>query len=182
MAYQVNTNNTTNNSSDNVNNSNVQPSPTTAPISYAKPFPDVSKIEVFDGQNFKRWHERILSVLDMHGVADALTEPKPDSSAELKKLENLTSSNKVCRHTILSTLSNKLFDVYYSYKEANKFWESLLLKYTAEDAGCQKFVVGKFCHWKMTDDKDIRTQINKYHTLLENLKEEKIFLHDEFVI
>ena len=53
MADQGNTNNTTDNSSNNVNNSIVQPPPTVAPVSYAKPFLDVSKIEVFDGQNFK---------------------------------------------------------------------------------------------------------------------------------
>ena len=36
---------------------------------YAKPFPDISKIEVFSGQNFKCLQERIYSTLDMHGVA-----------------------------------------------------------------------------------------------------------------
>ena len=56
-----------------------------------------------------------------------------------------------------------------------------MLKYTAKDAGYQKFVIGKFCRWEMTDDKDICTQINEYHTVLENLKVEKIFLQDEFV-
>ena len=33
---------------------------------YAKPFPDISRIEVFSRQNFKRWQERIYSTLDMH--------------------------------------------------------------------------------------------------------------------
>ena len=36
---------------------------------YSKPFPNISRIEVFVGQNFKRWQERIYSTLDMHGVA-----------------------------------------------------------------------------------------------------------------
>ncbi|OMO55337.1 hypothetical protein CCACVL1_27305, partial [Corchorus capsularis] len=30
-------------------------------VSYAQPFLDISKIEVFDGNNFKRWMERIFS-------------------------------------------------------------------------------------------------------------------------
>ena len=93
----------------------------------------------------------------MHGVADALIEPKPNSSTRLKKLENWTSSNKVCRHIILLTLSNDLFDVYCSYKEANKIWDLLLLKNTAKNAERQKFVVGKFYQWEMTNDKDIHT-------------------------
>ena len=114
---------------------NTQIAPPVVPsVTYAKPFPDVSKIEMFGGQNFKRWQERVFSVLDMHGVADALTDPKPDSSAGTKKIDEWTYANKVCRHTILTTLSNELFDVYCSYKESNKIWESMVLKYTAEDA------------------------------------------------
>ena len=36
---------------------------------YAKPFLDISEIEVLVGQIFKRWQECIYSTLDMHGVA-----------------------------------------------------------------------------------------------------------------
>ncbi|GMI96702.1 hypothetical protein HRI_003339500 [Hibiscus trionum] len=46
---------------------------------YAKPYPDISKILVIDGQNFKPWQERISSLLDMHIVAWVLNEPKPKS-------------------------------------------------------------------------------------------------------
>ena len=49
-------------------------------LSYAKPFPEISKIEVFIGDNFKRWQERILSILDMHGVAFALSNLAPKSN------------------------------------------------------------------------------------------------------
>jgi hypothetical protein len=54
---------------------------------YAKQFPDVTNIEVFDGQNFRRWHERVLSILDMYSVANALTESKPASTATEKVTE-----------------------------------------------------------------------------------------------
>ena len=84
-------------------------------ISCAKPFPDISKIEVFDGRNFKRWQERISSILDIHGVAWALSNPQNDQNAE-----SWQYANKVCRHTILSTLSDELFDVYCAYKESKK--------------------------------------------------------------
>lgn len=87
---------------------------------YTKPFPDVSKIEVFGGQHFRRWQERISSTLDMHGVAAALTDPQPDSSADPKQIENWTYANKVCRYVVLSTLSNELFDVYCSYNLAKE--------------------------------------------------------------
>ena len=38
-------------------------------IPFAKPFFDILKIEVFGGENFKRWQKRIFSVLNMHRVA-----------------------------------------------------------------------------------------------------------------
>ena len=145
-------------------------------ISCAKPFPDISKIEVFDGRNFKRWQERISSILDIHGVAWALSNPQNDQNAETWQY-----ANKVCRHTILSTLSDELFDVYCAYKESKAIWESLNLKYTAEDAGKQKFVIGNFYRWEMNEEKDIKSQINEYHKLIEDLKAEKIILQEEFV-
>ncbi|KAI9078335.1 hypothetical protein K1719_039711 [Acacia pycnantha] len=52
-------------------NADPNPNPTIGAFAMPlpKPFPDTSKIEVFDGKNFKRWQERVYSVLDMHGVA-----------------------------------------------------------------------------------------------------------------
>ena len=60
--------------------------------------------------------------------------------------------------------------MYCSYKEANEIWENMITKYTVEDARKQKFVIDKFYHWKMMDDKDIKIQINEYHKLLEDWK------------
>ena len=80
-------------------------------IIFAKPFPDVSKIEVFSGQKFRRWQERVSTLLDMYGVAYALTTSKPDTSSSTKQIEDWIHANKVCRHTMLSALSNDLFDV-----------------------------------------------------------------------
>ena len=52
----------------------VVPAIATAPLvpvlpTYTKPFPDISTIEVFSGQNFKRWQEQIYFTLNMHGAA-----------------------------------------------------------------------------------------------------------------
>ncbi|KAG5226822.1 gag-pol polyprotein [Salix suchowensis] len=138
------------------------PRPTT--VSLSKPFPDISKIEVFSGENFRRWQERIFGVLDLHGVAWVLADPKDAENAEA-----WTHGNKVCRHSILNTLSNELFDVYCSYKEAREIWGNMVAKYTAEDVGKHKFVI------------DIKTQINEYHRLLEDMKAENINLPEAFI-
>jgi len=78
-------------------------------------------------------------------------------------------------------LSNDLFDVYASYKEAKDIWDSLILKYTAEDIIRQRFMIGNYYRWEMIEGKDIKIQINEYHKLFEDIKAESIALPDEFV-
>ena len=92
-----------------------QPAITLA-IPIQRPFPDVSRIELFDGKNFRRWKECVSTILDIHGVADALIESVPPPDTEQTKINSWTYANKVCRHTLISTLSNDLFDVYHVYK------------------------------------------------------------------
>ena len=99
-------------------------------MSLAKPFPDISKIEVFVGENFKRWQERNIDVLDMYRVVWVLIDIKTNDNAEA-----WTHVNKVWRHFILSTLSNELFDVYCSYNKANEIWSNMVTNYTVEDVG-----------------------------------------------
>jgi len=107
-------------------------------VSFSKPFPDILKIEVFAGAHFKRWQERIFSVLDMYGVVWVLTDSKTSDNAEA-----WTHEHKVYRHSILSTLSNHLFNVYCNYKKAKKICSNMVTKYIVEDMGNQKFVIGK---------------------------------------
>lgn len=66
-------------------------------------------------------------------------------------------------------------------KEARAIWESMNLKYTAEDVGKQKFVIVNYYRWEMSEDKDIEARINEYHKLIEDLKAENISLPDEFI-
>ncbi|KAF7824394.1 Retrovirus-related Pol polyprotein from transposon TNT 1-94 [Senna tora] len=41
-----------------------------------RPFPNTSKIKAFDGKNFRCWQKRVYSVLDMHGIVNALEKSK----------------------------------------------------------------------------------------------------------
>jgi len=108
---------------------------------FVKPLANVSKIKVFIGQNFRRWQESVSTLLDMYGVVFALTTSKPDSSTPAKVW---TRADKVYCHTLLSVLSNDLFDVYCSYKEAKDIWDSFILKYTVEDDIGQRFVIKNY--------------------------------------
>ena len=88
-----------------INPSSTPTVPTSLPLTYAKPFLDVSKIEVFANDNFKRWQERIFSLLDVHGVSYALTHSKPPLDVDKQIHDTWLYANKVCHHTILQTIS-----------------------------------------------------------------------------
>ncbi|KAL3507567.1 hypothetical protein ACH5RR_032949 [Cinchona calisaya] len=50
------------------------------------------------------------------------------------------------------------------------------------NANKQRLVVRKVCQWQMTDEKEMKLQINEYPKLLIDLKSEKIFLPEKFAI
>ena len=56
-------------------------------------------------------------MLDMDGVVFALSTPKLNVANKASQLQQWVQANKVCRHSLLSALSNDLFDVYCSDKE-----------------------------------------------------------------
>jgi hypothetical protein len=57
----------------------------------------------------------------------------------------------------------------------------MVTKYTVEDVRKQKIVIGKFYQWEIVDNKDIKTQINEYHRLLEDMKAKNINLLEGFI-
>ena len=130
--------------SGNVNTSQPTSTLVVVVLPLAKPFSDISKIEVFANENFKRWQERVLFFLDIHGVAYALTHTQLAPTIDAKLQESWQYANKICRHTILQMLSNELFHVHSSCKEAKTIWKALMTKFTNKYATKQKFVVGKY--------------------------------------
>ncbi|KAK1562687.1 hypothetical protein Q3G72_015767 [Acer saccharum] len=152
-----------------------------------KSLSDISKIEPFNGSHFKRWQEKVTDTPDVLNFVDYLTQTKPEKNPEKPEenyaelLEAWNKRNKVCHHTILSTLSNELYDVYCTYKTASEIWEELKRKYMVEDAGSQKYAIGNFLDFKMVDDKEVSAQIHDFHMLINDLKTEEIILPKPFV-
>lgn len=60
----------------------------------------------------------------------------------------------------------------------------MTLKYIADRgyADKQKIIIGNYYQWELTEDKDIKAQINEYHKLLKDLKAKNINSPDEFVV
>ncbi|XP_031255123.1 uncharacterized protein LOC116113113 [Pistacia vera] len=108
-------------------------------------------------------------------------EPKPEVDNFDKKLDTWKKGNKEGSHTILSTLSNELYDVYCAYKTVHEIWAILKKKYVVEDAGSQKYAIGNFLDFKMIEEKEVYMQVHDYHLLINDLKNEEIILPETFV-
>ena len=54
-------------------------------------------------------------------------------------------------------------------------------KYIVEDAGTQKYDIGNFRKFQMTEDRDVSSQIHDYHMLINDLVTEDIKLPEPFV-
>uniref|UniRef100_A0A2N9HRF5 Uncharacterized protein n=1 Tax=Fagus sylvatica TaxID=28930 RepID=A0A2N9HRF5_FAGSY len=138
--------------------------------------PDMSKLEPFDGNYYKRWSERMLFYLESIHVDFVLFNDRvpddvlePARSASIRTYEK---ANRTCRGHILHYLSNSLFDIYCGYNSAKEIWDALKKKYSMEDAGFKKYVVGRFLDYKMVDEKPIMDQVHEYqHIVLEILAE-----------
>ena len=63
-------------------------------MSLAKLFLDISNIEVFAGENFRRWQERIFGVLDMHEIVWVHTDPMTNDNAVPWTYENKLQESK----------------------------------------------------------------------------------------
>ncbi|KAK3004077.1 hypothetical protein RJ639_018937 [Escallonia herrerae] len=109
-------------------------------LTTTRAIPDLTKVEPFNGLNFKRWQSKLLLILDIAKVDFVLTIPKPTlkEDADPKDFEKEFSiwetSNKICKGMILNFLSNELYDVCCSYAHASDIWDALNKKYVVEDA------------------------------------------------
>ena len=54
-------------------------------------------------------------------------------------------------------------------------------KYIVEDAGTQKYAIGNFRNFQMTEDRDISYQIHDYHLLINDLAIKDNKLSEPFV-
>lgn len=87
-----------------------------------KALPNVSKIQSFTRSHFKKWQQKVHDALDVLNLVEYLIQGTLEKKVEEqnnefnKRMEVWKKVNKVCCYTIMSTLSNELYDVYCSYK------------------------------------------------------------------
>ena len=110
-----------------------------------------TKLEAFDGNNFKLWKERVLPILEFTEIDQVLYEPKPENDP--KNIAKWEKTNKLCVHTIKCGLSNKLFDNYCHFTCAKDLWDELNGRYGFKDEGAKKFATAKFMSFQMVEEK-----------------------------
>ncbi|XP_074267120.1 uncharacterized protein LOC141590425 [Silene latifolia] len=163
----------------------------------SKIVPDISKIEQLDGQNYKRWSQKLLMFFEQLEIdyvlfndppkpivpSDAETTPPPskDVKSNEEVIAKFVKDNKTARCHILNNMVNPLFDLFADNKSAKVIWESLLKKYGADDTGKKKYVVGKWLQFKLVDGKSIMEQVHVYENLCADIVSEGMKLDDLFV-
>ncbi|KAL0336658.1 UNVERIFIED_CONTAM: hypothetical protein Sradi_4877700 [Sesamum radiatum] len=144
--------------------------------------------EKFSGNDFKRWHQKMLFYLTTLNLARFLSEEVPvvsEGETDTQKRAAMDAwghGDFLCRNYILNGLSDTLYNVYSSATTARALWESLEKKYKTEDAGLKKFIVGKFLDFKMVDSKTVMNQVQEFQMILHDLHAEGMKLSESFQV
>nr|GEW46038.1 zinc finger, CCHC-type [Tanacetum cinerariifolium] len=113
--------------------------------------------EKFNGQNFKRWKQKMFFYVTTLGLARFLKETVPQ---------------------VEPPAEDPLYNVYCKTTTAKELWESLERKYKTEDAGTKKFVVARFLDYKMVDSKNVISQVQDLQVLIHDIHVEGMTLSE----
>ena len=143
---------------------------------------DLIKLDRFDGSNFNRWKDKItflLTELAVFYVLDpeltTISAPQEDDSEEIKAGRKKREDDEVrCRGHILNSLSDRLYDLYRSFKSPKEIWDALEVKYNSEKQGTDKFMCMKYIEFTMVDNKLVMNQVDELQVLVSKLKDLKV--------
>jgi hypothetical protein len=159
--------------------------------------------EKFLGTNFKRWQQKMLFYLTTLTLSRFLTEDPPAGEDEVDTQSNTATevgqniqvtnglkltldawnhSDFMCKNYILNGLSDTLYTVYCTAKTAKELWEKLEKKYSAQDSGTKKFIVGKFLKFQMVDSKSVMSQVQEFQMILHHLDLEGMKPNEQFLV
>ena len=108
---------------------NVPPPPPMVPPTV--PYSHGERPEKFNGQDFKRWQQKMLFYLTTLGLAKYITEDPPfveELEPDATKVEAFTAwknSDFICKNYILNGLDNSLYNVYCTVETAKVLWLSI---------------------------------------------------------
>ena len=156
--------------------------PITVPINHGE------KPEKFNGTEFKRWQQNMLFYLTTLNLAKFLYENAPNlKENEMDKqvvaaMEAWKHADFLCKNYIPNGLYNTLYNVYSLIKTSKELWDSLDQKYKTEDAGTEKFIVGKLLDYKMVDSKTVLSQVQEIQLIMHKIHVEGMFVSESFQV
>jgi hypothetical protein len=139
-----------------------------------------SKLEKFEGVDFRRWKKKMHFLLSSMNVVYVLTTEIPEDYGEAATMEQMRARSKwenddyICRGLILNGMSDSLFDIYQNVETSQELWDSLEAKYMAEDASSKKFLVSNFNNYKMVDSRPVMEQYNELLSILGRFTQHKM--------
>ncbi|GJW55155.1 pol polyprotein [Tanacetum coccineum] len=109
------------------------------------------KQEKFNGQNFKRWQQKMFFYLTTLNLAQFLKETapqveppregQPSNAQAMQAVEAWKHSYFLCHNYVVNCLVDSLHNVYCKTTTVKELWESLEHKYKTEGVGTKKFMV-----------------------------------------
>ncbi|KAK6239702.1 hypothetical protein QUC31_005171 [Theobroma cacao] len=146
----------------------------------------------FDGKNYHCWAEQMELFLKQLQIAYVLTDPCPsltlspeassEESAQAKATEKKwMNDDYLCRHSILSSLSDNL---YYQFskktKSAKELWEELKLVYLYEEFGTKRSQVRKYIEFQIVDGRPILKQMQELNSIADSIVAAGMMIDENF--
>ncbi|XP_027158853.1 uncharacterized protein LOC113760471 [Coffea eugenioides] len=143
-----------------------------------------------DGKNYHCWAHQMEFFLKQLKVAHVLKDPCPSISAESMSFEEKYQAKAavqkwvddeyICRHYILNSLSDNLFNQ-YSKKgcSAKELWEELESVYN-EDFGTIRSQVNKYIQFQMVDGVSVLEQTHELQRILATIMASGIWMDENF--
>ncbi|GKA47911.1 zinc finger, CCHC-type containing protein [Tanacetum coccineum] len=142
---------------------------------------DTIKLDRMDGMNFTRWKEKMKFLLTAFKVYYVLEGPPVGVMTEEEQRKR-EQDETLCRGYILSTLTDRLYDLYTPMTSAREIWNSLEEKYTAEKEGADKFITFKFFEFAMEDNVSILDQVHEFLILVSKFKNLNIEIPEKLLV
>ncbi|PSS11640.1 RNA polymerase II transcriptional coactivator KELP like [Actinidia chinensis var. chinensis] len=144
-----------------------------------------------DGKNYCCWMPQMELFLKKLTIAYVLIEPCPSIAvspeASFKEIARAKSAMQkwvdddyICRHSILNSLSDRLFDQYSKKTtSAKELWEELKLAYD-EDFGTRRSEVNKYIQFQIVDGISIIEQVQELHKIADSIIASGMWIDETF--
>ncbi|KAL0464930.1 UNVERIFIED_CONTAM: hypothetical protein Slati_0380600 [Sesamum latifolium] len=144
-----------------------------------------------DGRNYNLWRHQMEFFLNQLDIGYVLAKPCPSISLnqetsldekvkEKAAVQRWIDDDYMCRHNILNSLCDNLFQL-YSQKScsAGELWEELKLVY-GEDLGTTRSQINKYIHFQMVDGVSIIEQAQELHRIANSIMASGTWIDENF--